>query len=161
MISNNPNVPTTLSYPFPTLTKITGKPTAVTLKTLTKQVFTNARAIPCHQNDGRYGHLGLIMDDTAYQALPNVNTAWADVAAPGDVPNIAATADAVVITNTMETYRQGKRRYDLQQQVDSDLKAQLIAAVDPEYISSLEDTTLGFANVTAKRIYAHLMDTYE
>ena len=160
MITNNPNAPTTLSYPFPTLTKITGKPTAVMLKTLTKQVFTNARAIPCHQANGLYGHLGLIMGDTAYQALPNVTAAWADVAAPGNVPTIAGGADAVTITNTMETYRQSKRRFDLQQQVDSDLKAQLIAAVDPEYISSLEDNTLEFANVTAKRIYAHLMDTY-
>ena len=95
MITNNPNALTTLSYPFPTLTKIMGKPTAVTLKTLTKQVFTNARAIPCHQANGLYGHLGLIMADTPYQALPNVTTAWADEAAPGDVPNIPNTADAV------------------------------------------------------------------
>ena len=52
-----------LAYLFSTLTKITGKPTAVTLKNFTKQVFTNARAIQCHQHGGHYGHLGLVMPD--------------------------------------------------------------------------------------------------
>ena len=60
----SPNVTNVLAYPFPALTKIIGKPTPMTLKTLTKQVFTNARAIHCHQHGGYYGHLGIVMPDT-------------------------------------------------------------------------------------------------
>ena len=60
----------------------------------------------------------------------------------------------------MENYRQTLSRATIERQVESDLKAQMIAAVEPEYISSLEDENLGFAEVTASEIYAHLMTTY-
>ena len=36
----------------------------------------------------------------------------------------------------------------------------MLAAVKPEFVSSLEDKTLGFANVSASTLYAHLMNTY-
>ena len=78
----SPQVTTALAYPFPSLTKITGKSTPATLKTFTKQVFTNARAIQCHQAGGHYGHLGIVMPDTPYQALANVTGAWASTAIP-------------------------------------------------------------------------------
>ena len=152
-------VTTALAYPFPNLTKITGKPTAATLKNFTKQVFTNARAIHCHQHGGHYGHLGLIMPDTPYQALTHVSSAWADTAIP-NLPTFANTDDAVTIANRMERYRQTLARATTQNQVESDLKAQMLAAIDSEYLNALEDETLGFANVTAREIYAHLMDTY-
>ena len=152
-------VTTALAYPFPNLTKITGKPTAATLKNFTKQVFTNARAIHCHQHGGHYGHLGLIMPDTPYQALTHVNNAWADTAIP-TLPTFAATDDAVNIANRMKTYRQSLARATTQNQVESDLKAQMLVAVALEYLNALEDETLGFANVTAREIYAHLMNNY-
>ena len=47
----SPNVVNALAYPFPALTKIIGKPTPMTLKTFTKQVFTNARAIAINMED--------------------------------------------------------------------------------------------------------------
>ena len=97
-------VTTALAYPFPNLTKITGKPTAATLKNFTKQVFTNARAIHCHQHGGHYGHLGIVMPDTVYQALNHVNNAWGSTDIP-TLPMFADTDDAVSISNQMETYQ--------------------------------------------------------
>ena len=91
-----------LSYPHPILTKIIGKPTAVTLKTLTKELFTNARAIPCSHDNNAYGHLGMIMPDADYTGLNNAS-AWAAPADPGAVPLIAAATDGVTITNQMKT----------------------------------------------------------
>ena len=129
-------VTTALAYPFPTLTKITGKPTAATLKNFTKQVFPNARAIHCHQHGGHYSHLGLIMPDTPYQALTHVNNAWADTAIP-TLPTFTATDDAVTIANGMKTYRQDLARATTQNQVESDLKAQMLAAVDSEYLNEI------------------------
>ena len=86
IMNTNTSFTTSLTYPFPTLTKITGKPTAVSMKLLTKELFTNARAIPCHQAGGRYGHLGIIMPDAPYQALAGVTAAWDDVAIEIPVP---------------------------------------------------------------------------
>ena len=121
----SPQVTSALAYPFPNLTKITGKPTPVTLKTLTKQVFTNARAIQCHQAGGRYGHLGIVMPDAAYQALPNVTGAWDSTDIP-DLPTFNNTDDAVTIANGMETYRRDMSRATTERQVESDLKAQML-----------------------------------
>ena len=86
IMNTNTSFTTSLTYPFPTLTKITGKPTAVSLKLLTKELFTNARAIPCHQAGGRYGHLGIIMPNANSQALVSLAAAWYDITAPGDAP---------------------------------------------------------------------------
>ena len=160
IMNTNTSFTTSLTYPFPTLTKITGKPTAVSMKLLTKELFTNARAIPCHQAGGRYGHLGIIMPDVPYQALAGVTAAWDDVAAPGDAPNIPGGSDSVTIANTIKQHEQNVHRFTLAQTVDNDLKSQLIAAVEPQYISSLEDEMLGFATVTARTIFHHLKDTY-
>ena len=70
----------------------------MTLKTLTKQVFTNARAIHCHQHGGHYGHLGIVMPDAPYQALDHVNSAWTSTAIP-TLPTFTNTDDAVTISN--------------------------------------------------------------
>ena len=119
----------------------------------------HARAIQCHQAGGRYGHLGIVMPDTPYQALANVTGAWASTAIP-TLPTFTDTDDAVFIFNSMKTYRQNLSCATIERQVELNLKAQMIAAVDPEYSSTLEDENLGFANVTASQIYAHLMNTY-
>ena len=42
------------------LSKIVGKPTAVALKQLTRELCANARAAHCHHDGNRCGHLGLI-----------------------------------------------------------------------------------------------------
>ena len=158
-VNFSPQVTSALAYPFPNLTKITEKPTPVTLKTFTKQVFINARAIQCHQAGGRYGHLGIVMPDAAYQALANVNAAWDSTDIP-DLPTFNNTDDAVTIVNGMKTYRRDMSRVTTERQVKSNLKAQMLAAVESEFVSSLKDKTLGFANVSASTIYAHLMNTY-
>jgi len=150
---------TGLAYPHPVLTKIIGKPTAVTLKTFTKELFTNARAIPSHHDDNRYGHLGLLMPSTPYEALPNA-TAWADVAAPGDFTPIPANTDNVEAANLIKTHEQNLSRYRLQLQVDTDLKAMIIAAIEPRFLAVQEDATMGFATKTSKVLYAYVMTTY-
>ena len=69
----------------------------------------HARAIQCHQAGGRYGHLGIVMPDAAYQALDHVTAAWDSTDIP-DLPTFTNTDDAVTIANGMETYRRDMSR---------------------------------------------------
>ena len=148
-----------LPYTFPHLTKIIGKPTPTTLKLLTKELYANARSIPAAHDAGRYGHLGMIMPAAEYQALQNA-TAWVPPADPGDVPNIPNGTGGVEITNTIKTYEQELARFRTYMQVDADLKQQIIAAVEPQYLAAQEHSTLGFADKTAWDLFNHLHTVY-
>lgn len=153
--------PTTpgLSYPIPILTKIIGKPDAVSIKTLQRELYTNAKAIPCHHDGNRYGYLGMIMPAAEYNALNNAN-AWAAQANPGDYPTITAGTNSVDVTNTIKAYEQNVQRYNTMNQVDTDLKNQILAAVDRIYLASQEHATLGFAAKSAKNLLDHLVTSY-
>ena len=63
-----------ITYRYPTLTKITGKPTAVTLKIFQKEIYANAQCVPSLQGGGQYGHLGYYLSRAAYRDLPGIHT---------------------------------------------------------------------------------------
>ena len=62
--------------------------------------------------------------------------------------------------NAENRHKQQKSNYDAFRQVDCDIQSQILAAVQPEYLASLEHATLGFARVTSKEMFDHLNDTY-
>ena len=148
-----------ITYPHPTLTKIVGKPTPVTIKQLEKEIYANARAAPSDHDGNAYGHLGLVMAAATYNALDHA-TAWVDLAHPGAIPNIANGTLAHDMANQMSTYNNNLAKFKTGVQVDNDLKAQIIAAVDKVYLAAQEDSVLGFSNVTAAALLAHLKTTY-
>ena len=61
-----------ITYRYPTLTKITGKPTAVTLKIFQKEIYANAQCVPSQEGGGQYGHLGYYLPRAAYRDLPGI-----------------------------------------------------------------------------------------
>lgn len=146
------------TFPHATLTGITGEPTAETIAVLRKQLYANAKAIPTHLG-GIYGHLSIMMDVTAYNALPGA-IPFPPPANPGDLP-------AFTGTETQFQIQEVNRRYDLQvkqhatyiRAVES-LKQQLIAAVGATYIRALEDPDFGYSFVTPLAILSHLTHLY-
>ena len=150
--------PTTFVFPHPVLTPITGRPTNTTLQTLQKQLYANARAIHSTRGGGANGHLALIMPAADYLAraavdfVPPVHPGVAPVHAPG------ATAAAITETNRQFAYDLGE--YTRFLAIAEELKKQILLAVPVRYLAILEDADLGFADVPASAMLAHLKTSY-
>lgn len=121
-----------LSYPTPKLTTIHVKRKAGSLPILRRKMYANARAIPSLVN-GTRGHLGLVMPATEYLALTGV--AFVEPPQPGLPPDAAPNTQALMIAQQL--YTDSKEVYAVLNQVATDLKQQLLAATDKEYINTL------------------------
>ena len=141
-------------YLYPSLTKITGKPTYTSISTLQQEIYANARAINSPFGRGQNGHLGLVMDNAAYTTRAGV--AFNAPAHPGDVPVHGVGTTGPMITAIDCAYDRLLQDYHTYRQTVRELKQQLIAAVDPLYINTLEDDKFGYAKVLPGTILAHL-----
>ena len=141
-------------YPYPILTKITGEPTYTSISTLQCKIYANARAIDSPFGGGQNGHLGVIMDIAAYTA--QVGVSFFAPAHPGPTPVHAAGTTGPMITAANRAYDRLVQDYHTYRQTVRELKQQLIAAVNPLYIKTLEDDKFGYANVSPDTILAHL-----
>lgn len=151
-------LPTLLTFPHPTLTKIHGKPTNTTIKLLRKEVYANARAIPSTHGGGAHGHLGLIMPAAEYLAL--AGQAFDLPAHPGAAPVHGAAATAAQIAETIRIYNATLADLATANTVRGEIKKQIIEAVDRLYLAALEDEDFGFADVTVTAMLTHLQTTY-
>lgn len=153
------NAPTpTLAFPTPVLTPVIGVPNLQSIRTLRRELYANARAIPTTLGGGANGHLALIMPDADYLARAGV--AFPAPAHPGGLPAHAAAATTAQITQTNRTYDATLAACGLYTTVREELKKQLLAAVDHKYLKQLEDDVFGYADVTPQAMLVHLQTTY-
>jgi hypothetical protein len=144
-----------LSYPTPRLTAITGKPKTGSLRVLRRELYANARAVPSMAN-GIRGHLGLVMPADEYLTLTGI--AFVAPPPPGNPPVVAQNTQTLMIAQ--QAYNDSKDVYAVYNQVSTDLKQQLLAAVNEEYIETLRDDEQGYADVPVNNILTHLFTTY-
>jgi hypothetical protein len=150
--------PTTFPFPHATLTAITHKPTAATIKLLTKEVYANTKSVHSVHGGGLNGHLGLAMAAAPYQ----IRTGALFIAPPhpGAQPIHIATATAAQITAANRAYDQDMLEFTTCQAVKESVKQQVLNAVDNIYLQDLEDDVFGYADVTIIEILQHLRTTY-
>jgi hypothetical protein len=79
---------------------------------------------------------------------------------PGDAPIHAAGATAAQIAENIRLFNQVLTDHTLYHRVATELKAQVLAAVDNMYLHELEDVDFGFADVTPHTMLQHLQTTY-
>jgi len=84
------------------LTRIIGTPTNSSIKLLTKEVYTNACAVPSMHGGGGHGHLGLVMPDAAYVVVAGVN--FQLPIHPRPAPQHATSANATAHVETTHLY---------------------------------------------------------
>ena len=77
------------NFEYPVLTKITGKPTYESFKTIKDELKTNAGNVQCDLGGSENGHLGLVLSDAEY-ATVNV-TPYVRPVHPGAVAPVGAT----------------------------------------------------------------------
>jgi hypothetical protein len=146
------------------LTPIEGKPTPEAVRKLRQELYANVRGITTDLGSGQHGHLGLLMPDTDYLALPG---AAAYILPPNrpDIPSYSGEARANEATAGEQEewaalYKLHQADYNDAHGLKEQLMKLLIAAIDGVYLTTLEDDVLGLALVTPKQILAHLLTQY-
>jgi hypothetical protein len=148
---------TNLSFPKPTLSPILGKPNNASLALLQQELYENARAIHSNRGGGLNGYLALVMPAAAY--LERTNVAFVAPAIPPAVVHaVGATGAQIVEAN--RAFDKAEVEFLTYVKVVQELKQQIVAAVDPLYLSVLKDRNWGFSDVTPAAMLAHLKDTY-
>ena len=56
----------TINFPYPTLTKIHGRPTYLGLRKIENEITANASSVHSDLGGGMHGHLGLVKSDADY-----------------------------------------------------------------------------------------------
>lgn len=144
------------NFPFEKLTPIVGEPTNATITVLKRQLYANAMATLTSLGCGRLGYLGLVMptaDYKARQVAMNPTTVTLLTAIDFSEPAPDADGDA-------EEYKEDLRDLKEYHAMENKLKQQLLAAIEPTFLTALEDPELGFASVTCKTILAHILSEY-
>jgi hypothetical protein len=151
------------SFPHPVLPTVQGEPDYQTIHAIRKSLQANLRAIDTHLGGGTLGHLGLIVSDASYTMIaPTMDagpTLWIRPQAPGRAPantdgtSAQISADRHVWEEDVQTYRTCTS-------VQQALKKQIISVFEPMYLDVLNDSMVGFANISAKDMLDHLFSTY-
>ena len=147
---------TKFTFPHETLTPIDGKPTNTTLQLLQRQLFTNARSVPSTRGGGVHGHLAMVMNDADYLALAGV--AFNIPVHPGNPP--AAVGAAAAVQVALRIYANALDDVTLYNNLSAALTAQIISAINPSFLSVLEDPIFGFSDVTPRTMLEHLRAEY-
>ena len=144
---------TTFVFPHEILTPIVGKPTHETVKLLRKEAYANAYENECTLGGGDNGYLGLIMPANEYRDIQiKAGTTVASDFIKPIPPDPAANATIISSTN--------KKILDYKA-MEGHLKRQILAAVEREYIESLDDDSVGFARITAKALLEFIVQKYD
>ena len=147
-------------FPVKTLTKFPTdeRPNAFHVRLLKKELCTNAMSVHSSLGGGRYGHLGLVLPNAEYVALPNA-AAFVIPNRPA-VPALAGGAGAAAAVNAQTNYSNNLKTYETCATVIANLRAQILEAVPKVYIETLEHEMFGFNTTSVRDILAHLVTTY-
>jgi hypothetical protein len=145
-------------FPVKTLPIITGEPDYATIGQITQTLYGNVASLPTTIGDGAHGHIGLIMTTVLYATL--TPTAYTVPDDPGPVVIHAANASQAIRERNSITYKEARRIYDNNANMDSALKTQIIDAIKDTYLCELRNKYTGYLGVTAQDLIDHLLDRY-
>jgi hypothetical protein len=134
-------------FPVKTLPIITGEPDYATIGQIIQTLYGNAASLPTTIGGGAHGHIGLIMTTVLYATL--TPTAYMVPDDPGPVVTHAANASPSIRERNTITYKEARRIYDNNANMDSALKTQIIDAIEDTYLCKLQNKYTGYLSVTA------------
>ena len=140
-----------------TVTKIHGQPTSHDLTILEKELIAILAGIPTALGGGSFGHVGVIMDETAYLTMTN-GIAFENPTNPGVYPaGLAANAAATIRARAEAEHKELITQFETFEGVRQGVKDLILEAVDNEYLIEIEHETLGFLNQTPRQMLNHLL----
>jgi hypothetical protein len=154
-----PSPSSSLTFPHPELTPISGEPTITSLRLFQKELYANARQIYSTRGGGVNGHLSILLSDIAYLTRTN-NVPFLIPVHPGTAPRHARAALGPQIDENVRLFNQTIDDHRLYERVKAELKQQILKAVNSIYLQVLEDIDYGFAEVSPRKMLTHLVNTY-
>jgi hypothetical protein len=151
------------SFPHHVLPTVQGEPDYQTIHATRKFLQANLRAIDTHLGGGTLGHIGLIISDASCAMIAPTTaggpTLWTRPQAPGRAP---ANADgtAVQISAARHIWEEDVQTYRTCTSVQQALKKHIINIFEPMYLDILNDNMVGYANISARDMLDHLVETY-
>ena len=143
--------------PHPLLTPINGKPTALTMTRLRKEIFANARSVHCTSGGVANGFLGIVMAAAPY--LLHAGEPFSPSDHPGTQPLHSATATQSQITAANRLYDTSIDAFRQYSQIrEALLRQQILTAIDPTNCNVLEDATFRYADLTVVSLLSHFRD---
>ena len=140
-----------------TVTKIHGQPSSHDLTILEKELIAILANIPTALGGGNFGHVGVIMEPTAYATMTG-GTEFVDPINPGVYPTgLAANAAATVRARAEAEHKELINQFETFEGVRQGVKDLILEAVDNEYLIEIEHETLGFLNQTPRQMLDHLL----
>lgn len=152
----------TALFPHGELTPIEpgGTLTPRIVRTWKRELFANAIAVHSHRGGGTHGHLGILLNNAAYHAYAGAGVNFDAPDYPGQAPVYGAHATAAQLAATKDTWERNMKDFETKVAVNKALCKLIINACPDEYIAELKNTTIGYANVTAKAFLEHLQTNY-
>jgi hypothetical protein len=158
MISNIPSVKDTY-FQHKVLTKIHGKPSYESLRNILTELKANASSVPSTLGGGQHGHLGLLLSDARYTALPHA-IAWITPGNPGAFAPPPAPATGPQIEAAKDVWRELKRTFETSQASEKALIAQIVESIDSIYLRALLNRATGQYSTSIRALLLHLFTTY-
>jgi hypothetical protein len=134
MTSRTPSVKDTY-FQHKVLTKIHGKPTYESLQTAFTELKANASSVPSTLGGGQNGHLGLLLSNARYTALPN-SLPWVAPGNPGPfAPPAVGSTGPQIVDAAKDVWKDLKQTFELCQATEKALiVAQVVETIDPIYL---------------------------
>ena len=141
------------------LTKIYGEPNTASLIELRNEIRSNAQSVTTSLGGGTYRHLGLVMNNTAYEALPDAQP-YIKPHNPGPftLPNNDVSPAEIALQKA--DWEERVRLWREVQAVERALVQQIVAAVEPKYIKALRNPVTAKITQNIKIILNHLFNNY-
>ena len=147
----------TTYFEFPTVDKIHGEPSYNSIKTIKRQLKTNAQTVPSTLGAGNHGLLGLVLTPEEYARVSMVPFVEPARPRPLQIPPFTAQHDVIRLqglhTQRMDTYTDC-------QAVKKALLRQIVTAVDAAYIKELRDPYTNTIDLPVHGVLAHLFNRY-
>jgi hypothetical protein len=109
------------------------------------------------------GHLGIITSDASYSmiapATADEPTIWITTQAPGRAP-AATDGTAAQISTAHHNWEEDVQTYRTCTSVQQALKKQITSVFEPMYLDTLNDTMVGYVNISSRDMLDHLFETY-
>ena len=144
-------------FEIPTLTKIHGEPTYFQLKELKNELKPNITSVTTDLGGGGHGHLGLVLTPAEYLTVSA--TAYNRPPHPGTLTIAPGTAQHEA-TRLRNDHKEAIRLFREAVDVEKALIKQLVTAIEPKYLTSLQDATSNAITIPLHDVLTHLFTRY-
>ena len=146
-------------FPNPVLTPIIGEPDYAAIRILQKQTNQNLSSIPSNLGCGTKGLVWLATTAAVYATISSTDVT--PPLNPGSTPTVpASTNDVTKVAKVHAKFEIQVKLYEEWMAADRLSVKLLVAAVDDIFTASICDECTGYAGVTTKEFFKHLLDEY-